>query len=76
MKNNNEICVYYTQVLTGLVSVKCHQNILSINDFNGNKINKRIIKIIDVLGRNAKDRQQPHFYIYNDGSVEKRIVIK
>ena len=38
---------------------------------------KRLIKIVDLLGREYKDlKNQPIFYIYDDGSVERRIVIK
>ena len=38
---------------------------------------KRLIKIVDLLGREYKDlKNQPIFYIYYDGSVEKRIVIE
>lgn len=38
---------------------------------------KQLLRIIDVLGREAKP--QPHvplFYIYDDGTVEKRIVVE
>ena len=36
-----------------------------------------IIKIIDVLGRESEQlKNQPLFYIYDDGTVEKRIVIE
>ena len=32
-----------------------------------------LIKIIDVLGRESKDlKNQPLFYIYDDGTVKKR----
>ena len=36
--------------------------------------NKKLIKIVDVLGRtNGKPKNQPIFYIYSDGTVEKKI---
>jgi|TARA_B110000238_G_C16077538_1_gene417843 hypothetical protein len=39
--------------------------------------NKQLIKTVDVLGRNTKEKNNtPLFYIYNDGSVEKRIIKK
>jgi len=39
--------------------------------------NKTLIKITDVLGRETKSRKnEPIFYIYNDGTVEKRIIIE
>ena len=48
-----------------------------LNDTN-NKINDRcLIKIIDVLGRATKDtKNQPIFYIYDDGAVEKKIILE
>jgi len=39
--------------------------------------NKKILSIIDILGRQSKGlKNQPLFYIYDDGTVEKRIVIE
>ena len=40
--------------------------------------NKTIVKIVDLLGRDVKHPKYnvPIFLIYNDGSVEKRIIIK
>ena len=38
---------------------------------------RKLISIIDVLGRETKGtKNQPLFYIYNDGTVEKRIIIE
>ena len=41
-------------------------------------INKRkVLKVIDILGREIKvDKNKLLFYIYNDGTVEKRITIE
>jgi hypothetical protein len=39
-------------------------------------INKELLKITDLLGRETKQTNQPLFYIYDDGTVEKRIVIE
>ena len=36
--------------------------------------NKELLRTIDVLGRETKN--QPLFYIYDDGSVEKKIIIE
>ena len=44
-----------------------------IEEYNANK---GILKIIDFLGRETKQTNQPLFYIYDDGTVEKRIVIE
>ena len=37
---------------------------------------KEILKVTDLLGRETKQTNQPLFYIYDDGTVEKRIVIE
>jgi len=38
---------------------------------------KEILKITDILGRETKDiKNKPLFYIYNDGAVEKKIIIE
>ncbi len=38
--------------------------------------NKELLTITDILGRETKQTNQPLFYIYDDGTVEKRIVIE
>ena len=37
--------------------------------------NKELLKVTDLLGRETKETNQPLFYIYDDGTVEKRITI-
>jgi len=37
---------------------------------------RKLFKVTDVLGRETKGTNQPLFYIYNDGTVEKRITIE
>ena len=37
---------------------------------------KALLKVTDLLGRETKQTNQPLFYIYDDGTVEKRIVIE
>jgi len=49
-------------------------NISTILDINKNT--KTILKAIDLLGRETKQTNQPLFYIYDDGTVEKRIIIE
>ena len=45
----------------------------AINEHNSNK---ELIKVTDILGREAKGtKNEPLFYIYNDGTVEKRITL-
>jgi hypothetical protein len=38
--------------------------------------NKELLKTTDLLGRETNETNQPLFYIYDDGTVEKRIVIE
>ena len=38
--------------------------------------NKELLKVTDLLGRETKQTNQPLFYIYDNGTVEKRIVIE
>ena len=38
--------------------------------------NKKLLKVTDLLGRETKQTNQPLFYIYNDGTVEERIVVE
>ena len=40
--------------------------------------NRKLIKIVDVLGRTSQEKQTntPLFYIYDNGSVEKKMIIK
>ena len=37
---------------------------------------KKIYKLLDILGREIKGTNQPFFYIYDDGTVEKRITVE
>ena len=38
---------------------------------------KRLVKIVDVLGRESKEiKNQPLYYIYDDGTFEKKIIIE
>tara|TARA_B110000438_G_scaffold91129_1_gene90686 strand:- start:131 stop:1051 length:921 start_codon:yes stop_codon:yes gene_type:complete len=39
-------------------------------------LNKELLKATDLLGRETKQTNQPLFYIYDDGTVEKRIVVE
>ena len=40
-------------------------------------LNKELLRTIDVLGRETKGKKnEPLFYIYNDGTVEKKIIIE
>ena len=44
---------------------------------NEDTSNKELIKVIDILGRERnKNKNQPLFYIYDDGTVEKKIIFE
>ena len=43
---------------------------------NATSDNNKLFKIVDILGRKPKGTNQPLFYIYDDGTVEKRIVLE
>ena len=38
--------------------------------------NKELLKVTDLLGRETKQTNQPLLYLYDDGTVEKKIVIE
>ena len=38
--------------------------------------NKRVLNIIDVLGRESKEKNTLIFYIYEDGTVKKKIILE
>tara|TARA_B110000459_G_C16588775_1_gene485074 strand:- start:122 stop:1972 length:1851 start_codon:yes stop_codon:yes gene_type:complete len=52
---------------------------VGIEEYNCSK-SQKLIRIIDVLGREATQNEaqigQPLFYIYDDGKVEKRIILE
>jgi len=57
------------------IDVSFCASLTSIDDFVEEK--KRLINVIDFLGRPIKEsKNQPLFYIYDDGTVEKRMVIE
>ena len=61
--------------LIGCITTSINEN----NGLNDNKVfpnNKQLIKIVDLLGREPKDlKSQPLFYIYDDGTVERKMTI-
>ena len=59
-------------------SLQCLVNCLSADLLSINHMNKgKLIKIIDVLGRVMKGvKNRSLFYIYDDGTVEKKIIVE
>ena len=51
-------------------------NCPSTTDIKEYTTKKELLKVTDILGRETKQTNQPLFYIYDDGVVEKRIVIE
>ena len=45
-----------------------------ISELNGN--NRKLLKIVDILGRESKSKKGLLFYIYSDGTVEKKLIIE
>ena len=44
---------------------------------HSSSLNKRLIQVVDIFGRDVTPKPNiPLFYIYSDGSVEKRIFIQ
>ena len=52
-------------------------NNCSPNSVEEHSINKQLLKVTDLLGRETKGKKnEPLIYLYDDGTVEKRIVIE
>ena len=59
-------------------SLQCVTNCTATHLSNLKDLNTvKLIKITDVLGRETKGaKNEPLFYIYDDGTVEKKIVVE
>ena len=51
-------------------------NLTSTQHISLSNNNGELLKVTDLLGRETNQTNQPLFYIYDDGTVEKRIVIE
>ncbi|MBT7619563.1 MAG: hypothetical protein HN594_00625, partial [Flavobacteriales bacterium] len=61
-------------VISGSTFVNAYS---ATNVINTKNINRTLIKIIDMLGQESFYRRNtPLFYIYDDGTVEKKIIIE
>ena len=70
------------QLLLGDMNSNCSTSVYIILQNSSSFItqdnvqNKELIKMIDIFGREAKGKKnEPLFYIYDDGTVEKKIVL-
>ena len=74
--DNNCIFINYIDIHSDMdfeIITQCMP--LYTTNFN-NETNKILLKVTDLLGREIKKTNQLLFYIYDDGTVEKRIVIE
>ena len=78
---------FYLDIRKGLSQPGTFPSIFSKYDINGiinptaiineHNLNKQLIQVIDIFGRESKGfKNQPLFYIYDDGTVEKKIIIE
>ena len=51
-------------------------SVCAISSVEEHNTNKKLLKITDLLGRETKQTNQPLFYIYDDGTVEQRIIME
>ena len=57
------------------VEVPCDNTVSSIDDIE--QLSKELVKILDVLGREVvPNSNQTLFYLFNDGTTEKKIVVE
>jgi hypothetical protein len=58
-----------------------HSTTLTVNESSPSSIhdyaiNKKLLKVTNLLGRETRQTNQPLFYIYDDGTVDKKIIIE
>ena len=71
---NTDPLSYYYFFYEIEVEVLCDDISSGVNTLNSNK---KLIKYIDVLGRENKETQSGLlFYIYDDGTVKKKIILE
>ena len=66
--STNNGCVVDTATATIIIAIPS-----ALNELN---LSKKLVRIIDMLGRETNQINQPLFYIYDDGTVEKKIIIE
>jgi hypothetical protein len=66
---------YIDEVCLSSLSTECVSLVASINNLDED--DKKLLQIVDSLGRNCKKEYgKLLFYIYDDGSIEKHILIE
>jgi len=66
--STNNGCIVDTATATIIITITSVLNELEYS--------KNLVRVIDMLGRETKQTNQLLFYIYNDGTVEKRIILE
>ena len=87
--NNNLTCVEVDNIGTAnndwdfdnfaLLTTNCNYTnpCTSVSAIQEQSLNKELLKVTDLLGREVKEKNNvPLLYLYDDGTVEKRIVIE
>ena len=71
---------YQNSFSASIMLIKIDDNGNITSEFNiplsSTSSNRKIKKTVDMLGRETKQKNNPLLYIYDDGTVEKRIVIE
>ena len=67
---------YYNENQIYLIKTDGNGNVTSTFNIPTPNSNRKLEKVVDILGRKTKQTNQPLFYIYDDGTVDKRIVIE
>lgn len=61
----------------GWVSMRVGGSATGIEDLNTFLSDRKLLKIVDVLGRETKEiKNSPMFYIYNDRTVERKMIVE
>jgi hypothetical protein len=73
---NNGVCSDPGTGQGAYTSLTACQTVCGTTEIQEQTTNKELLKITDLLGRETKAINQLLFYIYNDGTVEKKVVIE
>ena len=68
VSSTNNGCIVDTATATIMVTIPS-----ALNEIESSK---SLVRAVDILGRETKQTSQPLFYIYDDGSIEKRFIVK
>ena len=73
---NNGVCSDPGTGTGAYTSLTACQTICGTTAIQEQTTNKELLKVTDLLGRETKATNQLLFYLYNDGTVEKKVVIE